>query len=186
MIKKVLMSLVVIFLSNNLYSQTYNNDSCNLSHKILYGVAKNERHAKRDVGYPYLISFNDSEDMKKVKQDLEQLKMIFLDDRTIDCKSKEICAAVTKYLIENNNIVNLDLGGFQHCYRFYKYSYENYFDLEKSYFKTCQIISNNISKYGFTWEAIARYYNKDEAKNKFYRENLQNNLMETYPELAMN
>lgn len=55
MLKKVLVSLVVIFLSNNLYSQTQNVSSCNLSHKIIYGIAKNERHAKRNIGYPYLI-----------------------------------------------------------------------------------------------------------------------------------
>jgi hypothetical protein len=186
MIKKVLMSLVAIFLNSNLYSQTQLESPCGLSHKIIYAIAENERHKKRDVGYPYLISFNNQDDFKMVKSDMEELGMIFLDNRTIDCKSKDICAAVTKYLIVNNNIKNLDLGAFQHCYRFYKYKFENYFDLEKSYLKTCNIVTGYVKKYGFNWESIGRYYNKEEPLNKIYREKLQENMIKTYPELALN
>lgn len=186
MVKKVLMSLVVLFLSNNIFAQTTNNQECTLSHKIIYGIAKNERHAKRDVGYPYIISFNNNEDLEMVKDDLKQLNLIILDNRSVDCKSKEICAAVTKYLVENYKIVNLDLGAFQHCYIYYKYPYENYFDLKKSYQKTCEIVEDDIKKYGFTWETIARFHNSKEGLNKIYRDKLQENILKTYPEVASN
>ena len=180
MVKKVLMSLAALCLTSNLFSE-----ECNLSHKILYGIALTEKHSKRDTGYPFLISFNNYSDFLRVKTDLKDLGMIILDNRTIDCKDKSTCSAVTEYLVKNN-IVNIDLGAFQHCYKWNTYAFDDYFDLEKSYMKTCQIVSEEVKNHGFTWKAISRYHNVYDKYNVPYSQKLQKNILKAYPELAIN
>ena len=59
------------------------NADCLVDYSIMYVLAGNERHKTRNIGYPYLISFNNAGDAKKVRG---ELKLNWLDKRTVDCK----------------------------------------------------------------------------------------------------
>ena len=55
------MKKVVLLISLNLVvvakSNVYLYD-CPVEYSVMNAIAKNERHPKREVGYPYIISFN--------------------------------------------------------------------------------------------------------------------------------
>jgi len=131
---------------------------CSVPYETIRLVAVAERHIKRDIGYPYLISFNSKN--KDIQEILKGFKYERLDSRTIDCKSESNCINITKKLISFNQ-VNLDLGAFQQCYRYFKYEdMSNYFSLKKSYKKTCNILEDLIKRYGYSWDTIGMYHNR--------------------------
>ena len=177
MLKKALLSLVVLTLSSSLYAE------CKISHKIMYGIAKVEHHAKRDVGYPYIISFNNPSELKDIKKLMTSIGLLVLDNRTIDCKNQQVCIDTTQLLI-NSNITNLDLGAFQINYESNKAPLYTYFDLAESYSFACHLVSEHVAKYGFSWESIANYHSKTKSLNTKYKFNLQQEMLKTYPELA--
>lgn len=146
---------------------------CKVDYSIMYVIAQSEKHLNRDVGYPFLISFNDSKDAKKIKK---TTSFDWLDTRTIDCHNQEQCE-IELQIINQEKIANLDLGAYQINHRWFKYNDKSkYFNLKKSYEQACQIVYSHYSKdKEWNWERIARYHSKTSKYNKRYARVLQNN-----------
>lgn len=181
MLKKVLTSALLVVLSkNSIFAD------CNLKHELMFSIAAVERHMQRDIGYPYLISFNNKEDFLKLKKILDsyeyKYKTFKNDKRTIDCLSEEGCSAIVNTLIDNG-IVNMDMGAFQICYRWNKFPIRNYFDLSQNYADACKLISHHIAVDGNTWESIGNYHSKTKKLNRLYVNLVQRKLLEYYPNI---
>ena len=147
---------------------------CKLDNKIMYSILLNEAYSKKDVGYSYIISFNDESDQELIKR--TKLKKYMLNYRNLDCKNKEFCEKVLKALVKNK-ITNIDLGPYQIHYRSH---YKNvpistFFDLEQSYLFACQYVKTKIKKYGFNWYAIASYHSETPKYNSRYQISLKEN-----------
>ncbi len=142
---------------------------CSVDDRIMFAIATVERHNKTPVGYPYLISLNLSIDQKTAAK-MTETQGYFLDRRTMDCRSQNECVSILTAL-EKKSIINLDLGAFQTNYMFWKLKKKNYFDLEKSYDKACDIVMSHNKK-GWTWENIAKYHSKTKKLNKKYSKNV--------------
>jgi hypothetical protein len=143
----------------------------------MYGIASVERHKKTPIGYPYLISLNSKRDQRAIQKDTV-LKPYFLDSRTIDCRNKENCVAILNRLI-SQRVTNLDCGGFQLNYMYWKMEKSKYFDVEQSYKKACSIVMFHNEK-KWTWKNIAKYHSKTKKYNDRYKKNLQKIIEKTY------
>ena len=154
--------LSICILSFSLFA---NNSKCDVDSSILKIIAEAERHHKKEIGYQYLISFNNKKDAKLAKTQIG--KNVFLDSRTIDCKNKQLCKKITNFLIEQK-ITNLDLGAFQINYKFHKMKIEDYFLFKKSYLKACAYISKLIRNHGYNWRTIAMYHSATPKYNYRY------------------
>jgi len=123
---------------------------CVVNYKMLYAIAQNERHQMRDVGYPYLISFNHKRDRFKLKPEHQKW---MLDNRTLDC-----------------------LGPFQICYKFHgkKMPLESFFRLNESFAFAKDYTRKLVDRYGCTWEALARYHSGTKKLNQRYARGLKN------------
>lgn len=171
MIKHLVLSLMLLCITAPTIEASQNDsEQCSLDYSILYLIAMNERHKDRDIGYQYLISFNNKNDVNKAKEKFKG----FLDNRTIDCKNRENCIKIAKYLI-SNNIKNLDMGPFQINYLYHKYSLSEYFDLKKSYKNSCMIAQNFIDNDHITFSDIARYHSSTRKYNQRYASYLKRN-----------
>lgn len=170
-------SILLALLSSILFSEEF---KCKVDDRIMYGIACIEKHNKRPVGYPYLISLNNKSDQKKAKEN-KVLKPLFLDTRTIDCKDAKQCVKIYN-LLHKIGIKNLDNGGFQINNLFWTMNEtEDYFDVKKSYIKACEIVqSYNIKEW--SWENIAKYHSKTENLNKKYKKILLSAVERTYKE----
>ena len=147
-------------------------DSCTVNYKMLYAIAQNERHKKRDVGYPYLISFNHIQDRFKLKP--EHRKWM-LDNRTLDCQNQKLCTQIASYLV-SKGVRNMDIGPFQICYKFHgkKMPLENFFKLNESFIFAKNYTQFLVNHYGCTWEALARYHSGTKRLNLIYAKGLKN------------
>lgn len=170
--------LLVICLSSNAFA------NCNVQHELMYAIAEVERHTKKNVGYPYLISFNNFQDFKEIPQLLNGFAYNKLDNRTIDCLEENNCIEIARQLIDTHGITNLDMGAYQICYYWNKLPYQNYFDLIKNYNDACYIIEKNVKQFGHSWESIAKYHSFNKERNKKYAQQLQNSIIKNYPELT--
>lgn len=140
----------------------------------MYSIAQVEKHPRRVIGYQYLISFNNKNDMYMVKNIYPHL---FIDNRTIDCKTSYQCADIL-YNLNNYGITNLDCGTFQINVKYHQmYYYEDYFDLKKSYKKACTIIEGHV-KNELSWKNIAKYHSKTKKYNDAYKKRLFKALRE--------
>lgn len=139
--------------------------TCSLSYDLMEVIATVERSPKRPVGYPFLISFNESVNYKKV---LSSYDFIYIDSRTLDCKNRNNCIKILNYL-EENNINNLDLGAFQLNYVHHKFNKKEYFTLENSYQRACSFLETLIKVHGYSWETIARYHSSTPSRNLIYQ-----------------
>lgn len=168
--KKIKTILLLLALSNLAPGLVADEKKCSISYEVMYQIAVNEYHPKRAVGYPYLISFNSKEDV--VNPDGFEM----LDNRTIDCKSPEMCMAITKVLIKNK-ITNVDLGAFQINYKHHKSEdLREFFDLNKSYAKACSFVEALVAENGWSWRTLGMYHSKTEKYNKRYVEKIQNRV----------
>lgn len=146
--------------------------ACEIDKNIFYSILMNEA-PKGKVGYEYLISFNNSSDVKILKK--TQIKSYFLDNRTIDCKNKELCSYIL-YSLTKSNITNLDLGAFQINYKVHNLEkLSDYFDINKSYKFACNYLKSCIKQYNYTWQGIACYHSKTPHYNEKYRLKLKRN-----------
>jgi len=169
-VKKLLVVVLINF--SLLYAKT-----CNFEYEVIYQIAANERHPQRDVGYPYLISFNNQSDMEKIVKKFEN-KYIKLDNRTIDCKSLDVCINIFRFLWING-ISNIDLGAFSINPRFYKAKEpKEYFDLKDSSDKVCEILEKLKEKYGWSWETMGKYHSWTKELNTAYTDKIQQRIGE--------
>jgi len=145
---------------------------CTIDYKMMYSIADNERHRQKEVGYPYLISFNNQPDRFKLKP---KHQAYMLDTRTLDCKSQQLCAEIATYLINKQKVTNMDMGAFQICYRFHskKLAVANFFSLKESFVYAKEFAQNLVNKNGCSWQALARYHSATKNLNSKYARNLK-------------
>lgn len=163
--KKLAKNLSILAFSTILYAD------CTVDYSVMYVIAKNERHALKDVGYPYLISFNNQDDANKARK---ELNLNWLDKRTVDCGELSTC----KSNLLNLNLIkitNLDLGAYQINQNFNNFENANeYFVLKKSYEKACDIVYRHYQETKkWDWQTIARYHSKTQKYNHIYAANLE-------------
>jgi len=134
----------------------------------MYSIAEVEKHPKRKIGYRYLISFNNTQDALFVSYIFPHL---FIDNRTIDCIDSYQCADVLYSLI-NYGINNLDCGAYQINTKYWEMNdFDDYFDLESSFKKACQIIEHHTKK-DLSWTNIAKYHSGTPRYNEKYKQKL--------------
>jgi hypothetical protein len=142
---------------------------CKVDDRIMFAIAKIEKHRTTPVGYPFLISINAKKDQKTARK-IPSIKKYFLDSRTLDCGSKTECVSVLEKL-NQHGITNLDCGAYQINYKYWSMRKPEYFDIQKSYFKACEIVmSHNRTKW--SWENIAKYHSKTKKYNEKYKKYL--------------
>lgn len=156
---------IVLLFSNQLFAK-----ECSLDYSIMYLVAMNEKHKDRNVGYPYLISFNNKKEASVAKHYING----FLDNRTIDCKNEKRCTDILKILF-SAKITNLDLGAFQINYHYHKENLSDYFNLKKSYNIGCKIAEKHINNNAVTFQDIAKYHSLSRKYNSIYANSLSRN-----------
>lgn len=141
---------------------------CEIGYKVLYAIASVERHPKKDVGYPYLISFNKTSQSAILSKIKPEVKYRRLDNRTIDCLNLQNCILIFKELKERS-ILNVDLGAFQINPIYHKYPDEAYFNLKGSLLIACKIVTDLKNKYGWSWESLAKYHSYEKSNNYKYQ-----------------
>lgn len=141
---------------------------CEIGYKVLYTIAQAERHPKKEVGYPYLISFNKTQQIAILKKLKPELKYKVLDKRSVDCLNTHNCVLIFKEL-QKHSINNVDLGAFQINPIYHKYPAEQYFTLKSSLLIACQIVTDLKNKYGWSWESLARYHSYKKNNNYKYQ-----------------
>lgn len=151
-------------------SFVYGYDQCRLSHASMVLLAKVEKHPRRKLGYPYLISFNNKKDAKKV---WNKYKDFFIKKhgvgRTIDCLSEDMCLLLLNEFL-SIGIKNLDLGSFQINYKYHRISQPHYFRVAESYEYACAYAQIFVDKYGSTFKSLAMYHSKTpKYRNKYAR-----------------
>ena len=95
-----------------------------------------------------------------------------LDSRSIDCLNTSNCLKIFIALIVNK-YTNIDMGAFQLNYKWQHIPQEDYFDLNKSYSKACSYIEHMISRYGYSWETIAKYHSLTKKHYSKYLRNMK-------------
>lgn len=170
MIKKLALIIFILFMKINLFGEQGNRISCGIDYSLMELIAKAERSSKREVGYPYLISFNKGIVYEKY---IQHYKYQRLDSRSIDCMNIDNCVSILNSLI-SQRVTNIDLGAFQLNYNSHKIPQRKYFHLESSYEKACSILEDLVSRYGYSWETIARYHSSTDEYNRNYRRILAN------------
>lgn len=141
---------------------------CNIDNALLSAIEMQERHAYKEVGYPYLISFNNKSEAKKLKKTFEQLKGEWLDNRTFDCKESQNCIKITKALV-TNGYKNLDLGHLQFCYTHHTFEISEYFDPKRSKQRACKYLYSLKNQFGWSWKTVARYHSSTPELNSNYK-----------------
>ncbi|PAF53838.1 hypothetical protein BKH42_03660 [Helicobacter sp. 13S00482-2] len=142
--------------------------NCEVGYKVLYTIASVERHPKRDIGYPYLISFNKTSQMIYLSKIKPKPKYKILDSRTIDCMDLRNCVFIYREL-KKRAIKNLDLGAFQINPIYHKYKDMDYFALKNSLLIACSIVTNLKNKYGWSWKSLAKYHSHKKENNLKYQ-----------------
>jgi hypothetical protein len=160
------------------------NKKCTVDKNIIYSILLNEGLTNR-AGYEYIISFNNKNEAKAVKE-IAAIKPFFINNRTIDCKNKELCSYIL-YQLSKAKITNLDLGAFQINYRVHNLkSLSDYFSINKSYKFACGYIERCIKQYGNSWYSYACYHSRTPKYNKKYKEKLKINYEKVKELLAKN
>jgi len=161
--------VVFVFLASSVFAWQPK-ESCGVDYPIMYLLAMNERHPKREIGYPFVISINEKKDSSVIRKFLSEF---FIDNRTIDCKNKDRCVKVASILVKKG-YTNIDLGAFQINYKWHRSDLETFFDIEKSYAFGCKILKSVIrNKTSITYEDIAKYHSFTKKKNSVYANKLR-------------
>lgn len=148
---------------------------CNVEYEVLYQIASNERHPARAIGYPYLINFNNTEEMKNISSLFDgQYEM--LDKRTVDCKNINTCVAIYEDL-KGKEINNIDLGAFSINPKYHSVSSPKvFFELKDSMIKVCSILEELNERYGWGWKTIGRYHSGTPKFNIAYTEKIKHRI----------
>ena len=141
---------------------------CQLSHESMILIAKTEKHPQRRLGYPYLISFNNTKDAERMYQKYQSL---FIPnkgvDRSIDCQNEQMCVDILHDLL-SQNITNVDLGAYQINYGCHKLPHENYFRVAESYEYACAYAYSFVRQYGETFRSLAMYHSQTPKYRNIY------------------
>lgn len=140
---------------------------CNIDYSIMRTIAKQEGSQYRNVGYPYIISFNKIEQIEEVRDlfiNSEQL-----DKRHFDCKNEGECVRILAEF-DKKGIHNIDVGAFSLNFIYSKdhISYSDFFTLDQSYKRACSMLNNLIKQYGYSWDTIAKYHSKTPKHKEKY------------------
>ena len=164
--------IIVLLLSFKFLYAVPGQKACSIDKNIIYSILMNEGLKKR-VGYEYIISFNNTNDVKVLKK--TEIKSLFINNRTLDCKNEKLCAYILNQL-RKANIINLDIGAFQINYRLHKLNnLEDYFDIDKSYLFACKYIEDCVKQYGNNFKAYACYHSRTPKFNEKYQKILKIN-----------
>ncbi|WP_152184862.1 hypothetical protein [Sulfurimonas indica] len=147
-------------------------NNCQIDNQILLLIASAERCNQREIGYPYLISFNSKKEKEQARK-IANFKWI--DNRTADCLDAKNCTEALTFLLKNK-ITNLDLGPYQLNYIYQKLPLQDYFNVKKSYEYACGLIYQNIKKYGYSWDTIAMYHSHTKKHKEKYLRILSANI----------
>lgn len=178
MMNKYFILFLIIF--NFLYAAPVEK-TCSIDKEIIYSILLNEG-LKKKAGYEFVISFNNSSDVKTLKR--TGLKSLFIDNRTIDCKNEKLCSYIL-YELTKAKITNLDLGAFQINYKLHNLnSLADYFDIKKSYIFACKYIEDCVKQYGDNFKAYACYHSRTPKFNEKYQKNLKINYKKVQQLLA--
>ncbi|RDU73030.1 hypothetical protein CQA57_05755 [Helicobacter anseris] len=161
--KKLLIALLFCYLATS--------KECIIEYDVLYTIASIESHPKRNIGYPFIISFNNKSDFQRIKKEkiLQDLDIEILDNRSIDCKSVKTCFTALNLLVKQS-IENLDLGAFQFNYKYVDFKDKtHYFSLKHSYYEACNILMKLAKKYGWSMETLAKYHSYTPKVNEKYQ-----------------
>lgn len=142
-------------------------------------LLKTIKITENETLYPYYIRTNQSSTIETFYKIAKKYKYKKTEDNMlIDCINIDNCIKITNELL-NNKITNLDLGLFQINYESYKYPLYSYFNEDKSYINTCQIIKEKIkmNKGKWSWEVLASYHSMTPHLNKKYKEKLIKNYI---------
>lgn len=180
--KKFISSLhLIIILPMCAQAQSYNYiKECAIPYEVMLTIASVEKPDSYPAGYPYIISFNNIADYKKISQkkvfDKYKKNIInFHNNRNIDCKDKNTCARLLKD-INNEGVVNLDLGGYQINQMYHKLKDKEYFSIPSSYKYACDFLYRIYQeKKVWSWQTVATYHSKTHKHNKKYQELLKKN-----------
>lgn len=165
--------ILLLLLLNSLYA-VVPVKKCSIEKEIIYSILLNEG-LKKKAGYEYIISFNNSYEADKIRK--TELKNMFINNRTIDCKNRQLCSYIL-YELTKINIINLDLGAFQINYKFHNLdTLADYFDIHKSYIFACKYIENCVKQYGDNFKAYACYHSRTKEHNEKYQKNLKANYI---------
>jgi hypothetical protein len=114
--------------------------------------------------YPYVIRVN-----RDVEVEGAGIKKI--SRYVYDCRNKEICIAMAKALIRHR-ILNFDMGVFQLNYYYQRKRVKNLleraFDIVESFKIACDIVAENVKKYGYNANAVALYHSSNYDLNRKY------------------
>jgi len=156
--------LIFLFFCGMLYANPL---KCPIPYEIMYSIAKTEGYIYKKTGYPFIISFNKKSDFKRAFSILKGFNYKKLSSRTIDCYSNKNCVKIAKVLI-SKNIINIDMGAFQINYKYHRFKLNDYFNLNASYQRACDILYNLVKKYGWSWETIGKYHSFNKNLSKKY------------------
>lgn len=162
----IVLALAVLLISEK---EAMSSD-CTIPYSIMYSIANNERHPNRDVGYPYLISANNSS-LKKCTKNLYPSLMI--DSRTLDCKNTNKCVKTLSELMASCGD-NYDVGAYQINTHYHRLNNESYFTLSESYAYSCSYIESIVSKKGWSWDSIATYHTSTVSLRNEYKKKILN------------
>jgi len=166
----IFISVIHLKANNLCYEKTF---KCITDPVIMYSIAEIEHHVSRNIGYPYLISFNNKTIAQKAIHD-KYLSNLFIDNRTLDCMNKQKCKKTLQY-IRNKYTNNLDCGGFQINDKSWGFNSDIYFSIQKSYQCACKMVQKH-NKNEWSFENIAKYHSKTKSVNKKYREKLKQTI----------
>lgn len=170
----------IIFVFLVFISSIIADDKCILEDDILITILMNERSEERNIGYEYLISLNNVEDQKRIKNDT-YFKPMMINNRTIDCIDSNTCVEVLNKLLEMN-IKNLDVGAYQVNSVYHLGAFDTYHDLfniDKSRKFACDYTMSKVNRLGYSWESIAAYHSETPEYNEIYK----NDLIKNYERL---
>lgn len=145
---------------------------CNIPYIVIETITFTENERL----YPYYIRTNSKktlDNFSKVikKYNYKQTK----DPLLIDCINYENCVNITNDLIENGEH-NLDLGLRQINYNQYPGAATDFFDIQKSYYKSCDVVNEKIGiAKTWDWSIAAAYHSFSPERNERYKEKLLNN-----------
>lgn len=174
-LKITILSVFLMLLSTAVTADDYSFiKKCNIPYAIMLSIAHIEREKNHDVGYPYMISFNNYKDYLRAKKaGLFSKVKDMKNKRNVDCLNKKECTRLVNDLLALK-IDNIDIGAFQLNVRYHKIQTEDYFSLEREYLYACDYINTLVKGSGkWDWETVARYHSSLKSKNVIYQKLLK-------------